>query len=303
VVEEQDRTTLFEAHRDHLRAVAHRMLGSSHEADDAVQQAWLRASTADLDAVGNVGGWLTTVTSRVCLDALRSRRRRAEQPLTVGADVMTHAGGGVGGEHGGALAVRAADPAAAAERAEAVGEAMLVVLDRLSPAERVAFVLHDLFSVSFDEIAAVVGRSTVATKKLASRARGRVRGTPHPSVAADLAAHRAVVEAFRRAAAGGDVDALLGLLAPDVVRRVEPGPPGRAREIRGAQAVAEDTRRFGGGAGDGEVVLVDGRPGIVIATAGRLRVAVRITIAHGLITSYEVLTGPAALAGVDVVLC
>jgi RNA polymerase sigma-70 factor, ECF subfamily len=301
VVEERDRTTLFEAHRDHLRAVAYRMLGSAHEADDAVQQAWLRASTADLDAVGNLGGWFTTVTSRVCLDALRSRGRRAEQPLAVGAGAVAHAG--VAAEPGGAVAVRAADPADAAEHAEAVAEAMLVVLDRLSPAERVAFVLYDLFAVPFDEIATVVGRSAVATKKLASRARARVRGTPHPRVVADLPAHRAVVEAFRRAAAGGDVGALLGLLAPDVVRRAEPGPPARAREVRGAHAVAEDTRRFGAGARYGEVALVDGRPGIVIAAAGRLRVAVRVTIADGVITSYDVITTPAALADVDVALC
>jgi RNA polymerase sigma-70 factor, ECF subfamily len=251
VVEERDRTTLFEAHRDHLRAVAYRMLGSAHEADDAVQQAWLRASTADLDAVGNLGGWFTTVTSRVCLDALRSRGRRAEQPLAVGADAVAHAG--VAAEPGGAVAVRAADPADAAEHAEAVAEAMLVVLDRLSPAERVAFVLYDLFAVPFDEIATVVGRSAVATKKLASRARARVRAV-RPTRASSPTCRHTVPSSRRFAGRQRAATSALCSASSPPTSCAEPSPghrPGRARSggrtpsprTRGASAPAPATAR------------------------------------------------------------
>ena len=199
----------FEGVRDHLRQVAFRMLGSLDEADDAVQQAWLRADHTDLSDVENLDGWLTTVTSRVCLDMLRARRRRAERWLAPGLDGPMAAAGGGG-------------PEDEAVMAESVGLALLVVLDRLSPAQRVAFVLHDLFAVPFDQIAEVVDRSTVATKKLASRARDRVRGPSVPALAQpDVTEHRAIVEAFLTASRGGDLDTLLRLLAPDVVRRAD----------------------------------------------------------------------------------
>lgn len=278
----------FEAHRDHLRAVAFRMLGSAAEADDALQQAWLRADRNGLVGVTNPGGWLTTLTGRVCIDVLRARRRRGEVALS-DADTPAEAAPG-----------RPADPAADAELTDSVGQAMLVVLDRLSPAERVAFVLHDLFAVPFEEIAPVVGRTPVTTKKLASRARARVHGPHDARRRAELAEHRAVVEAFRAASAGGDLDALLHLLAPDVVRTVDAGVTGRAAEIRGARAVAEETRRFGGGARAAEVAMVDGRPGILIAPAGRLRTVIRVTVDDGLVAAYDVITDPRLLARVDI---
>jgi RNA polymerase sigma factor (sigma-70 family) len=290
MVDTQLRADEFELHRAHLRAVAYRMLGSLDDAEDAVQQAWMRAERADLADVANLGGWLTTVTSRICLDALRSRRMRGERPLTQSADeaaaARPHA-------HG-------VDPSAEAELAESVGLALLVVLDRLSPAERVAFVLHDLFAVPFEEIAGVVGRTPVTTKKLASRARARVRGTTSDRSRADLEQHRTIVEAFRRASASGDLDQLLRLLAPDVVRRIDPVlAPLRPTRMQGALAVAEETKTFGGGARWGQVALVGGRPGIVVAPNGRLRVVLRITIADGLITAYDVIGEPAALDALD----
>lgn len=290
MVDTQMRVDEFELHRAHLRAVAYRMLGSLDEADDAVQQAWLRAEQADLSAVTNLGGWLTTVTSRICLDALRSRRLRGERPLTQAADDAATS----------RRPTSTVDPSAEAELAESVGFALLVVLDRLSPAERVAFVLHDLFAVPFDEIAGVVGRTAVTTKKLASRGRARVRGTTSERSRADLEQHRTIVEAFRRASASGDLEQLLRLLAPDVVRRIDPVlAPQRPAQMRGALAVAEETKAFGGGARWGQVALVDGRPGIVVAPYGRLRVALRITIGDGLITTYDVIGEPAALAALD----
>ena len=244
--------TRVEAQRDHLRAVAYRMLGSLDEADDAVQRAWLRAERADLRPVENLGGWLTTVVSRICLDILRARRVRAEEPLAVRGGRRAAGAAGAGGAPGaGAAGAAAADPEAEAVMAESVGLALLVVLDRLSPAERVAFVLHDLFAVPFDEIAPVVDRSTVTTKKLASRARLRVRGEPPPAPEAPAAhaactEHAAVVEAFLAASQGGDLDTLVTLLAPDVVRRSDPDaiPAGMPTLVRGARAVADEAKAF-----------------------------------------------------------
>jgi RNA polymerase sigma factor (sigma-70 family) len=290
MVDTQLRADEFELHRAHLRAVAYRMLGSLDDAEDAVQQAWMRAERADLADVANVGGWLTTVTSRICLDALRSRRMRGERPLTQSADQAAAAR-----PHAPSV-----DPSVEAELAESVGYALLVVLDRLSPAERVAFVLHDLFAVPFEEIAGVVGRTPVTTKKLASRARARVRGTTSDRSRADLEQHRTIVEAFRRASASGDLDQLLRLLAPDVVRRIDPVlAPLRPTRMHGALAVAEETKTFGGGARWGQVALVGGRPGIVVAPNGRLRVVLRITIDDGLITAYDVIGEPAALDALE----
>jgi len=274
----------FEADRAHLRGVAYRMLGSLEEADDAVQRAWLRADRSDLDGVANLTGWLTTVVARVCLDMLRSRRRRGEEPLSAVADVAA------GGHRDGS------GPEEEAVLAESVGRALLVVLDRLGPAERVAFVLQDLFAVPFEEIATVVGRTPAASRKLASRARARVRGEATVG-AVDLARHAAVVEAFLAATRGGDLDALVELLAPDVVRRADRHavPADVAGDVRGARAVAEETRVFSRGARAAEVALVDGRPGLVVAPAGRLRVVLRLTVEDGRITVMEVISDPVGL--------
>ncbi|MGC0416676.1 sigma-70 family RNA polymerase sigma factor [Embleya sp. AB8] len=286
----------FEAHREHLRGVAYRMLGSLDDADDAVQAAWLRVDRAGVDGVENLAGWLTTVVARVCLDTLRLRRNRGEEPLTA----LPEGPGGTEPEHEAVLA-------------ESVGRALLVVLDRLTPAERVAFVLHDLFAVPFVEIAPVVGRTEVASKKLASRARGRVRGVATLD-AVDLARHYSVVEAFLAASRGGDLDMLLRLLAPDVVRHADGFAvrPEARREVRGARAVAEETRLFTRRSRLGEVALIDGRPGIVIAPGGRLRVALRVSLGLPLhsplrlavesdrITEIEVIAEPTHLAALSV---
>ena len=298
-------TAAFDAHRDHLRGVAYRMLGSLHDADDAVQQAWLRAAPADRRDVRNLAGWLTTITARVCLDVLRLRQRRGERSLAVASPVVgTFTGDGAAGRSADGDDHRSrsseADPAEEAVLAESVGLALLVVLDRLSPAQRVAFVLHDLFAVPFEDIAVVTDRSVAATKKLASRARARVHGgTPAP--APDLHHHRAVVDAFLAASRDGDIDALLRLLAPDVVRRADAVglPAGVATEVRGARAVAEETRVFTARARTAEVALVDGAPGIVVAPRGRLFAVLRVTVEDGRVAAFEVLTDPARLARLE----
>jgi RNA polymerase sigma factor (sigma-70 family) len=278
----------FEVHRGHLRAVAYRMLGSLSEADDAVQDAWLRYSRADTSDVRNLAGWLTTVVSRVCLDMLRARRSRREEslnpqpPSPVVDDRDT------------------SDPQQEAELADSVGLALMVVLHRLAPAERVAFVLHDLFAVPFDEIAPIVERSPTATKKLASRARHRVRGTPTiPD--ADLSRHRHVVDAFLAAARGGDVNALLAVLDPDVVRRADrlAVPAGVPIELRGARAVAEETRTNAPRARYARPVLLDGAVGAVVAPRGRLVLALGLTIEDDKITLIDVIADPARLNQVD----
>jgi RNA polymerase sigma-70 factor (ECF subfamily) len=274
----------FDRSRGHLRAVAFRMLGSVDEADDAVQDAWLRASRAGAGAIANVPGWLTTIVGRVCLDMLRARRRQSGALADL-AERETHGSPG-----------RATDPAEAAVMAESVGLALLVILDRLGPAERVAFVLHDLFAVPFDEIAQIVGRSTVAAKKLASRARQRVHG-PSPSAAADLGRQRALVDAFLAAAQAGDLEALIAVLAPDVVRRADDavlhgqGAP----ERRGARSVATETLANVGLARFARPVLVDGRLGVVVAPAGRLVIVLRLTIEGDRIAAIDVIGEPSRL--------
>ncbi|HEX7094296.1 MAG TPA: sigma-70 family RNA polymerase sigma factor [Acidimicrobiales bacterium] len=277
----------FEAHRSHLRAVAFRMLGSVHDADDAVQEAWLRFRRADTDGIENLGGWLTTVVARVCLDVLRSRASRPEESLATHPAEPSH------------VAV-ADDPSEQSELADAVGLALLAVLDRLSPPERVAFVLHDLFAVPFDEIAPVLGRSVPAAKKLASRARRRVEGTPVVS-RADLARRRRVVDAFLAAARGGDLQALLAVLAPDVVRRADRAalPEGVATEVRGARDVAAETLVLSRGARYGQVALVDGVPGIVVAPEGRLRLVVRVVVRDDAIIEIDVVADQARLGQVE----
>ncbi|MEV0479558.1 sigma-70 family RNA polymerase sigma factor [Streptomyces sp. NPDC050508] len=275
----------FEERRGQLRAVAHRMLGSTVEADDAVQEAWLRLSRSGGDDIGNLAAWLTTVVSRICLDMLRTRASRREDPY---GDELPEASTGDLPEDEAVLA-------------DSVGLALLVVLDTLGPAERVAFVLHDLFSVPFDRIATILDRSRPAAKKLASRARHRVRGTPTVP-RAELDRHREVVEAFLTAARGGDLDALLDVLAPDVVRRADPTalPPGVPTELRGARAVAEGTALLRHRTRFAALALVDGDAGIVVAPGGRLLLALRVTVEGERVAAYEVIAGRERLRGLGV---
>jgi RNA polymerase sigma factor (sigma-70 family) len=275
----------FEAHRSHLRAVAYRMLGSVSEADDAVQEAWLRLSRADTSEVENLGGWLTTVVGRVCLDMLRSRRSRREEPLEAPVpDSVASRADGVDPEHEALLA-------------DSVGLALLVVLDTLAPAERLAFVLHDMFAVPFDQIAPIVGRSPNAAKMLASRARRRVHeaGTVPD---ADRSRQRAVVDAFLAASRGGDFDALLALLDPEVVVRADRAAVdvGASREVRGAPAVAGT---FSGRARFAQPALVDGAVGAVWAPGGRPRVVFGFTITDGKIVAIDILADPERLRELD----
>ncbi len=273
-------TEPFEAHRGHLRAVAYRMLGSTSEADDALQEAWLRLSRADTSDVENLGGWLTTVVSRVCLTMLKSRQSRREAPLE------SH-------EH---VAVAAAvNPEDEALLADSVGSALLVVLDTLTPAERLAFVLHDLFAVPFDDIAPIVGRTPAAARQLASRARRRVQGaSPVP----DRGRQRAVVGAFLAASRGGDFDALLALLDPEAVVRADATVVGYGAEaeVVGAAAVA---RAFAGRAQAAEPALVDGAPGLVWRVDGAPRVVFDFTVVGSVVVAIEMLADPDLLAELD----
>jgi RNA polymerase sigma-70 factor (ECF subfamily) len=275
-------TRRFEAHRSHLRAVAYRMLGSVSEADDAVQESWLHVSRSGTTGVENLGGWLTTVVARVCLDMLRSRRSRREEPLT------EHAGT----EHAG---TERADPEHEALLADSVGLALLVVLDTLAPAERLAFVLHDMFDVPFDEIAQIVGRSPAAARQLASRARRRVRGADAVPDA-DPGRRREVVGAFLAAARAGDFGALLALLDPDVVA----GADSPATEVRGARTVAEQALMFSGRAPYARLALVDGAVGIVLEPHGRLSMVMLFTVERGRIVGIEVVMEPARLESMRV---
>jgi RNA polymerase sigma factor (sigma-70 family) len=272
----------FEGHRAHLRSVAHRILGSRTEAEDAVQEAWVRLSRTDASGVENFGGWLTTVVARVCLDMLRSRTSRREEPLEDRVPDRAAAGEG------------AVDPEEEALLADAMGPALLVVLDTLAPAERIAFVLHDLFAVPFDEIAPIVGRSPAAARQLASRARRRVRGAA-PMPDSDLSEQRAVVDAFLAATRDGDFDALVALLDPDVVFRIDrgalPGPP--SREVRGARAVAEQVIKFGQPfAPFGRPVIVNGTAGVETVADGRRLAVAGVSVVGGRIVSIDLLADP-----------
>jgi RNA polymerase sigma-70 factor (ECF subfamily) len=275
----------FERHRPYLRSVAYRMLGSTSEAEDAVQESWLRLSRSDADAVANLRAWLTTVVGRVCLDMLRVRRWRREEYV-----------GGAAPDP----AVRALaddDPEAEALLADSVGLALLVVLETLTPAERLAFVLHDMFEVTFDEIAPVLGRTPAATRKLASRARRRVRAAS-PEPAADPAQQRRIVEAFLAASRAGDLEALVAVLDPDVVFRVDLGPKAKGRRppVRGADAVARQI--LAGGrrlAPLGRPAIVNGAPGVLVVSNGRRLAAVAFTIAHERIVAIDVVADPARL--------
>ncbi len=271
----------FEANRPHLRAVAYRMLGSLAEADDAVQEAWLRLNRADTSGVENLGRWLTTVVARVCLDMLRSRSARREEPLEASIpEPITGRESEI-------------DPEQEALLADSVGLALLVVLDTLTPAERLAFVLHDIFAMPFDEIAPIVERSEAAARQLASRARRRVRRAAKVQDA-DLARQREVVNAFLAASREGDFDALLAVLDPDVVFRADPAAvsAGGSQEVRGASTVA---RFFAGRAHGARPALVDGAVGVVVAQRGRLFLVLRLTIRDGKIAAINVVADPARL--------
>ena len=275
----------FEATRPHLRAVAYRMLGSLNEADDAVQEAWLRLSRSDADQIDNLGGWLTTVVARVSLDMLRSRRSRREEPLELQMPepIVSRADG--------------VDPEQEALLADSVGLALLVVLEKLNPAERLAFVLHDMFAVPFDEIASMVGRSPDAARQLASRARRRVRGEVPPSDG-DLAEQRRVVDAFFAAARDGDFEGLLAVLDPDVVSRGQ-GPAEGFIEVRGAEAVASRAMRFAKLAPFVRPALVNGAAGAVVAPGGRPFAVMGFTVSRGRIVEIDALADPERLARLD----
>ena len=271
----------FEAERPHLRAVAYRMLGSLSEADDAVQESWLHLSRSNTSVVENLGGWLTTAVARICLDMLRSRNSRREESLeaSVPEPIMSRESG--------------INPEDEALLADSVGLALLVVLDTLNPAERLAFVLHDIFAVPFDEIARVVERSPTAARQLASRARRRVRGVATVPDA-DLTYQRKVVNAFLAASRAGNFDALLALLDPDVVFRhdITAVPAGASPEVRGAASVA---RQFSGRAQGARPALVNGAVGLVVARQGRLFLVLNLTVTHGKIVEINVVADPARL--------
>ncbi|MFL6009852.1 MAG: sigma-70 family RNA polymerase sigma factor [Rubrobacteraceae bacterium] len=280
----------FEANRTHLRAVAYRMLGSLSEADDALQETWLRLSRSDTSSVENLGGWLTTVVGRVCLDMLRSRRSRREESLgeSPGADIPDRNAGRADG----------GDPEQEAVMADSVGLALLVVLETLTPAERLAFVLHDTFAVPFEEIAPIVGRSPGATRQLASRARRRVRGaTTAPD--AELARQREVVDAFLVAAREGDFGALVAVLDPEVVLRADRAGviAGASTEVRGAQEVAR--RALKGGARAARPALVDGAVGVIVAPRGRLLMVLGFRARGRKIFEIDAIADPARLRQLD----
>jgi RNA polymerase sigma-70 factor (ECF subfamily) len=276
----------FEENRRHLRAVAYRMLGSLSEAEDAVQEAWLRLSRSDTSEVENLRGWLTTVVARLCLDVLRSRKSRREESLDAPEPKPIPSR-----EHGNS-------PEQEALLVDSVGLALLVVLETLAPAERLAFVLHDMFDVPFDEIALIVDRSEDAARQLASRARRRVQGTAAVRDP-DLAEKRRVVDAFLAASRRGDFDALLAVLDPDVVLRADRAavPPGAPTEIHGAAAIAN--RAVKGGARAAQPALVNGEVGVVVAPNGRLLMVLRFLIERGKIVEVEAVADPERLQELD----
>jgi RNA polymerase sigma factor (sigma-70 family) len=279
----------FEEHRAHLRGVAYRLLGSMPDADDAVQETWLRLSSADTSEVENLGGWLTTVVSRVALNMLRSRRRHPEEPT--------------GPDWPGPI-----DPAVPEDEAvlaDSVGLALIVVLDTLTPAERLAFVLHDLFAMPFTEVAAVLGRSPEAARQLASRGRRRVRGAPSPDHAADLARQREVATAFLAASRGGNLAALVAVLDDDVTLTADAfaTPTGQPERRQGAQAVSRGALAASTRAGYSRLALVDGEVGVVFAPAGRLRVVLKMTVSERRkITTIDVIADPDRLRGLRLAL-
>src|SRR5215471_3620508 len=267
----------FEENRSRLRAVAYRMLGSLSEADDAVQEAWLRLSGSDTGSIDNLPGWLTTVVARICLDILRSRSSRREEDLPDSTASTSDRGG------------HALDPEQEAAMAEAVGIAALVILDRLAPAERLAFVLHDTFGLSFEEIAPIVGRSAIATRQLASRARRRVQGGASEANG-DLKRQRQLTDAFLAALRDGDIEGLVAVLDPDVVVRLDQvTASGAPREIRGARNWAKTAAAFSRSVGvrDIQLALVNSSPGLVWAPRGKLQRVLRFTFAQDKIVEMD----------------
>jgi RNA polymerase sigma-70 factor (ECF subfamily) len=284
-MDEEDRLARrFEASRPRLRAMAYRMLGSLGDAEDAVQEGWLRAAGADSDDVANLEGWFTTIVARVCLDMLRSRKSRREEPLEEPLDLDDAAVGG---------------PEQEAMLADSVGLAMLVVLDSLAPAERVAFVLHDTFGLPFGEIAAITGRTPASARQLASRARRRIQGSERPRPR--RARQREVAEAFLAAARGGDLGALIAVLDPDVELRADAAasPSGRPVSIRGAAAVAGGARAASARSRYGRVALINGTPGVIMAPRGRLAVALAFTYSGDKISQIDVIADPGRLEALD----
>jgi RNA polymerase sigma-70 factor, ECF subfamily len=284
----------FEENQSRLRAVAYRMLGSLSDAEDAVQEAWLRLNRIDTNTIENLGGWLTTVVSRVCLDMLRSRKLRREEPIAQVPEPHVRRR-------------EEADPEGEAMLADSVGVALLVVLETLTPAERLVFVLHDLFAMPFDEIGPIVGRSPAAAKQLASRARRRVRGSP-TSPDAGRARQREVVEAFLRAARDGDLVGLLAVLDPDAVIRIDaaaridapPEEKGMARELRGASTWAKQFIALSRGLRFVQPALIDGSAGLIFAPRGKLSRAMIFTFANARVTRVEVVGDPARLHEFDI---
>jgi RNA polymerase sigma-70 factor (ECF subfamily) len=274
----------FEQNRTHLRSVAYRMLGSLSEADDAVQEAWLRLSRSDASAIENLNGWLTTVVARLCLDMLRSRKSRREESIEANAQPAARRTGGT-------------DPETEVALADSVGLALLVVLETLAPAERLAFVLHDMFDMPFDEIASIVERSPEAARQLASRARRHVQGTATlPD--ADLKRQREVVDAFLAASRRGDFVALLAVLDPDVVVRMDRAvPAGAPTELHGAAAVAQ--RAIKAGAGAARPALVNGAVGVVVAPRGHLLMVLNFTVHSKKIVAIDVVAAPERLREID----
>jgi RNA polymerase sigma factor (sigma-70 family) len=276
----------FQQHRPHLRAVAYRMLGSLTEADDAVQDAWERASRAGADEVGNLKAWLTTIVARVCLNMLRSRNTQREEPLEtwVPDPIVSPAGG--------------PDPEQEVLLADSVGLALQVVIDTLAPAERLAFVLHDMFDLPFEEIGPMVGRTPQATRQLASRARRRIKGAEIPAPERDLARQRAVVDAFFAAGRAGDFGALVAVLHPDVVARADfgPGRPDRSTVVRGAAAVARQARLGASPAAEVRPALVNGAAGVVITMRGRPYAVMAFTVADGKIVEIDTVADPHRVA-------
>src|SRR5260370_39275165 len=275
----------FEASRPRLRAAAYRMLGSASEAEDAVQEAWLRVSRS-ADGVENLNAWLTTVVARVCLDMLRSRKSRREEPLAADPE-----GGAPAGDTG---------PESEALLADSVGLAMLIVLDKLDPAQRVAFVLHDMFDLPFAQIAGITGRSPAAARQLASRARRRVRGTPSVT-RSELARQTEEVEAFLAASRRGDFEGLLAALHPDVELRADAAAvsPGAPRHVTGAATVARAAPAFRSRARFATLALVDGSVGLALAPRGRLWMVLRLTVTDGKVTHIDVVADPERLGRLD----
>lgn len=276
-------TQAFETHRGHLRGVAYRMLGSVTEADDAVQEAWLRMSRSGTDEVRDLRAWLSTVVARIALDMLRARATRREDPMPLHLpDPIVEP-------------IGAQTPEDEALTADAVGLALLVVLDRLGPTERLAFVLHDIFAVPFEEIGRITGRSTSAAKQLASRARRRVRQDPSVS-AASRSRQRQVLDAFLAASRGGDFDALVSLLDPDVVLHADAGPgSARTQTVRGAAAVVGQARRYASLAGSARPVLINGMPGLLAAPDGRPFALFSVALRDGRIVQIDIIADPVRL--------